>query len=138
MRLYLADTSAWHRATKPKIAVAWEERLIADTLATCAQVRLELLYSARSADNYEELSAELLALHQLPCTAEHFERALEVQHQLAGRGGLHHRSVKIADLIIAACAETAGATLWHYDEDFDRIAEVTGQSAVWIAPGGSL
>ena len=111
---------------------------MADTLATCAQVRLEVLYSARSADDYQQLSAELLALHQLPCTAEHFERALEVQHELAGRGGLHHRSVKIADLIIAACAETAGATLWHYDGDFDRIVGVTGQSAEWIAPRGSL
>ena len=111
---------------------------MADTLATCAQVRLEVLYSARSADDYQQLSAELLALHQLPCSAEHFERALEVQHQLAGRGGLHHRSVKIADLIIAACAETAGATLWHYDGDFDRIVEVTGQSAEWIAPRDSL
>ena len=111
---------------------------MADTLATCAQIRLEVLYSARSADDYEKLSMELLALHQLPCTTEHFERALKVQHMLAGRGGLHHRSVKIADLIIAACAETAGATLWHYDEDFDRITEVTGQPAQWIAPRGSL
>ena len=111
---------------------------MADTLATCAQVRLEVLYSARNVDHYEQLHAELLALHQLPCTGQHFERALEVQHLLAGRGGLHHRSVKIADLAIAACAETAGATLWHYDEDFDRIAEVTRQPAEWIAPRGSL
>ncbi|MDE0025752.1 MAG: PIN domain nuclease [Spirochaetaceae bacterium] len=137
MRLYLADTSAWHRATKPTVSVAWERQLMTDTLATCAQIRLEVLYSARSVDDYEKLSAELLALHQLPCTAEHYERALEVQHLLAGRGGLHHRSVKIADLIIAACAETAGATLWHYDEDFDRVAEVTGQPAEWIAPRGT-
>ena len=35
---------------------------MADTLATCAQIRLEVLYSARSADDYEKLSAELLAL----------------------------------------------------------------------------
>ena len=109
-----------------------------DVLATCAQIRLEVLYSARSADDYQKLRAELLALHQLPCTGEHFERALDVQHRLAHRGGLHHRSVKIPDLLIASCAEAAGATLWHYDEDFDRIAEVTGQPALWIAPRGSL
>lgn len=138
MRLYLADTSAWHRATNPAVSVAWEQQLVADTLATCPQIRLEVLYSARSADDYEKLRAELLALHQLPCTAEHFERALAVQHLLAGRGGLHHRSVKIADLIIAASAEAAGATLWHYDEDFDRIAEITGQPTQWIVPRGSL
>ena len=55
-----------------------------------------------------------------------------------GVGGLHHRSVKIADLIIASAAEAAGATVLHYDADFDRIAEITGQAVRWIAPRGSL
>jgi predicted nucleic acid-binding protein len=46
--------------------------------------------------------------------------------------------VKIADLIIASAGEAAGATLLHYDADFDRIAKVTGQPVSWIAPRGSL
>lgn len=136
--LYVADTSAWHRSTHPEIAAAWQRRLNDDSLATCSQVRLEILYSARSADDYERLAAELMALRQLPCGAAQFERALEIQQALARRGALHHRSVKIPDLIIAATAESAGAVLWHYDEDYDRIAEVTGQPAEWIAPRGSL
>lgn len=136
--LFLADTSAWHRATHPGVAAAWERRLMADSLATCSQVRLEILYSARSADDYDRLAAELTALHQLPCREAQLERALEIQRALARRGGLHHRSVKIPDLIIAATAEVAGAVLWHYDEDYDRIAEVTGQTVEWIAPRGSL
>jgi predicted nucleic acid-binding protein len=138
LTLYLADTSAWHRAIHPPVAAAWEQRLATDSLATCTQVRLEILYSARRAADYDRLSAELLALHQLPCGAEQLERALEVQRKLAWRGGLHHRSVKIPDLVIAATAEAATATLWHYDEDYDRIAEVTGQPVEWIAPRGSL
>lgn len=138
LTLYLADTSAWHRSTRPEIAEAWERRLKDDALATCSQVRLEILYSARSADDYERLATELTALHQLPSGAAEFERALEIQRALARRGGLHHRSVKIPDLIIAATAESAGAILWHYDEDYDRIAEITGQSVEWIAPRGSL
>ncbi len=138
MKIYLADTSAWHRATHIEVAAAWEARLATDQVATCAQVRLEILYSARGTDDYERLSGELLALHQLPCGAEQFKRALAVQRRLARRGGLHHRSVKIPDLIVAACAETAEAILWHYDEDYDRIAEITGQPAEWIAPRGSL
>jgi predicted nucleic acid-binding protein len=138
LTLYLADTSAWHRAAHPTIAAAWEQRLVSDTLATCAQVRLEILYSARSAGSYEELAAELLSLHQLPCGTDQFERALEVQRGLARRGGLHHRSVEIPDLLIAAAAEAAGAILWHYEEDYDRVAEITGQRMQWIAPRGSL
>lgn len=136
--LYLADTSAWHRAMHPAVTAVWEQRLATDSIATCTQVRLEILYSARSAADYDRLGAELLALHQLPCGAEQFERALEVQRRLARRGGLHHRSVKIPDLLIAATAEAAAAMLWHYDEDYDRIAEITGQPVEWIAPRGSL
>ena len=67
-----------------------------------------------------------------------FHRALEVQRALAHRGGLHHRSVKIADLLIAAAAEAADAVLWHYDADYDRIAAVTGQPTEWIVRRGSV
>ena len=79
-----------------------------------------------------------MALHQLPCGEAQIARALEIQQALSHRGGLHHRSVKIADLIIAAAAESAGAVVWHDDEDFERIAEITGQSVEWVAPRGSL
>lgn len=138
MTLYLADTSAWHRSAHPEVARAWTQRLQEDALATCSQVRLEILYSARSADDYDRLALELTSLHQIPCGEKQLKRALEVQQQLARRGGLHHRSVKIPDLIIAATAESAGAIVWHYDEDYDRIAEVTEQTVEWIAPRGSL
>ena len=138
MTLLLADTSAWHRSTDSAVAEAWELHLGQGTLATCAQVRLEILYSARSLPAYEQLADELQALHQLPCGEDQFARALEVQHRLARLGGLHHRSVKIADLVIAASAEAGGAVVWHYDEDFDRISRVTGQPTLWVAPRGSL
>lgn len=138
LTLYLADTSAWHRSSNPAVADTWERLLGEDAIGTCAQVRLEVLYSAQNFAAYEEIAAELEALRQLPCGAEQFDRALVVQHELARRGGLHHRSVKIPDLLIAASAESAGASLLHYDEDFDRIAEITGQATEWIAPRGSL
>jgi predicted nucleic acid-binding protein len=136
--LLLADTSAWHRATNAAVAGEWEHHLSQAELATCAQVRLEILYSARTPAAYAELAAELGALRQVPCGEDQFDRALEVQAELARLGGLRHRSVKIADLLIAASAEAAGAVLWHYDDDFDRIASITGQAATWIAPRGSL
>lgn len=49
-----------------------------------------------------------------------------------------HRAVTLPDLLIAACAERAGLTVLHYDADFDRIAEVTGQATEWIVPRGSV
>jgi predicted nucleic acid-binding protein len=132
------DTSAWHHSTAPRVQAAWRDALEADRVSICDQVKLEILYSARSASDYDALAVELEALHHAPTSAASFARALEVQAALAHMGGLHHRSVKIADLLIAASAEAAGDAVWHYDEDFDRIASITGQLCEWIAPRGSL
>ncbi len=97
-----------------------------------------MLYSARSAPDYDAIADELRALHGVPCDARTFESALEVQRALAHVGGLPHRSVTIANLSIAAAAEEVGDIVWHYDEDFDRITAITGQHCEWIAPRGSL
>ena len=96
------------------------------------------LYSARNAADYDAIVSELDGLHQVSTGDEAFQRALSVQQMLAHVGGLHHRSVKISDLLIAASAEVAGASVWHYDEDFDRVAAVTRQRTQWIAARGSL
>jgi predicted nucleic acid-binding protein len=50
----------------------------------------------------------------------------------------HQRSVKHPNLLIAAAAEAADLTVLHYDEDYDRIAEITDQPTRWLAPAGSL
>jgi predicted nucleic acid-binding protein len=43
----------------------------------------------------------------------------------------------VADLLIAATAEIKDLTVWHYDADFEVIAEVTGQAAEWVVPRGT-
>lgn len=63
-------------------------------------------------------------------------RAVEVQDVLAA--GSQQRGVKIADLLIAAVAEAAGLVVLHYDHDFDRISEVTGQRTEWILAAGRV
>lgn len=138
MTLRCIDTSAWHNATDDAVADAWQAVLDADELGICDQVRLEILWSARSAQDYVVLAGRLGSLHSVPTTSSTFVRALDVQQRLAHVGGLHHRSVKIADLLIAAAAEEAGAVVWHYDVDYDRIAALTGQPTEWVAPRGSL
>lgn len=138
MTLLLADTSAWHRSTHPAIEVAWRAALGADRIAVTGPMRLEVLYSARNAPAYAGILGELDALHQLPCDAGAYARAEYVQRELGRRAALHHRSVKPVDLLIAAVAELAGAAVWHYDSDYDRIAEVTGQPMEWVVPRGSL
>jgi hypothetical protein len=136
-RIFLADTSSWHRSRHPSVAEAWRRLLESDAVATTEPIRLEVLYSARSAKDYEAVAAEIDALHQLPCDHAALLRALEVQRLLSRSGGLHHR-VAVPDLVIAAVAELGDAVVWHYDKDFDRIGGVTGQPMEWIAPPGSL
>jgi predicted nucleic acid-binding protein len=135
---YLIDTSAWHRRANPAVAQKWAELLTADEVAITEPIRLEVLYSARSSGEYDELCEELDGLHQAPCGNAELQRALEVQRLLARQGALHHRSVRIPDLLIAATAERAGLVVLHYDEDYDRVAAVTGQGAEWIVPRGSV
>ena len=137
----LADTSAWvwsRRATPPEVRHEFDTALVDGELATCDMVRLELLSSARNADEFAEIRGELAALPDCPIGKAQWERALCVYEQLSAQGGAHQRSVKHADLLIAAAAEAAGVAILHYDEDYDRIAGVTGQATRWLAARGSL
>lgn len=105
-------------------------------LATCAVVELEVLYSARSHTDLHATRARRSALPLIAMEQQDFDRAAVVMEALAERG--KHRSVGIPDLLIAAAAERARATLLHYDSDFDTIAAVTGQAAEWVVPRGSV
>jgi len=59
---------------------------------------------------------------------------LAVMEVLARTG--RHRSVGLPDLLVAATAEAHMGTVLHYDSDFERIAEITGQPQEWIVPRG--
>jgi predicted nucleic acid-binding protein len=133
--LYLADKSAYgQRNHSDKAAERLDRDIAAGRIAVCEVVALELLYSARSAADYEALTVAVSALPWVPTTQDALRRALAVQHQLATRG--HHRR-PLPDLMIAATAELGGVTVLHYDHDFDLIAEVTGQPTEWIVPRGA-
>jgi predicted nucleic acid-binding protein len=137
----LADTSAWswsRRRAYPDLRRAFDQALVDGELATCDMVRLELLHSARSAIEFAEIRQELAALPDCPIDKDQWNRALWVYEQLGAHGGTSQRSVKHPDLLIAAAAEAAGIALLHYDEDYDRIAAITGQPTRWLAPAGTL
>ena len=137
----LADTSAWAWSRKTgysHLRQAFDERLLEGAIATCAMVKLELLYSTRSASEFRERRAQLDLLDDCPIGPGQWSRALDVMNALAATGGMHHRSVKWADLLIAAAAEAAGVAVLHYDEDYVRIAAITGQPFEWLAPRGTL
>jgi predicted nucleic acid-binding protein len=138
--VHLADTSAWvwTRAVGGELRTAFDQDVIDGQVATCDMVRLELLYSTRNAAEFTSLRIELDALPNCEIGVDQWQRALEVYEQLARQGGLHHRAVRHPDLLIAAAAEASGIPMLHYDEDYDRIAAISGQEVRWLSPRGSL
>lgn len=124
------------RDTRPEVREALEPLLLAGEVATCGIVELELLYSATSRATYRALSEALRGMPRVAVDERSVRRALEVQAMLAERS--QHRAVPLPDLLVAACAELAGLAVLHYDADFERIAELTGQPARWIVSRGSV
>lgn len=106
-------------------------------MATCAIIELEALFSATGRSDYEQLRSQRSAIFTYLETEEvDLQQALAVQYELAKRS--QHRGAKLPDLILAAVAFRHGLTLLHFDSDFDRTAEVTGQPAEWVVPRGSI
>ncbi len=137
--IQLFDTSIWALAVRDaSIADEVEEALLADRVATCDPVRLEVLCSSREIGEFRQARRSLGMLHHCPVDQDVWDRALDVYELLAEQGGAHQRQVSHPDLLIAAAAEIAGLPVLHYDEDYDRIAAVTGQEVCWVRPRGSL
>ncbi len=132
----LLDTSVVNRLADLDVGSVLEDELVQGHLALCAPVRFEVSYSARNPAHLAQIREVLATFPDVPIRAPMFERAIEVQAGLCWRGG--HRGVSMADLLIAAAAEAHDLPVIHYDGDFDRIAEVTGQSVRWVVPRGSV
>jgi predicted nucleic acid-binding protein len=123
--LYLIDTSAWARIRDRRVARSIAEAIEANAVVMVAPIALELLRSARSATELDELAGEYDALREVALTPDMSRRAREVQRELSFRG--YHRGPSPIDLLAAAAAEAVGAEIWHCDRHFELIAEVTGQ-----------
>jgi predicted nucleic acid-binding protein len=132
---YLIDKSAMARWPRPTVAPLLDQLSTAGLLAVCGAVEIEVLYSARSQADAARIRDELRGFDRLPTPDEVWDRALEVQALLSENG--NHRAPSMADLLIAATAERHGATVLHYDGDYDMIAEVTHQPMRWVVERGT-
>ncbi|MGH9111151.1 MAG: PIN domain-containing protein [Acidimicrobiales bacterium] len=119
---WVLDKSAAARSDRAPIDRQLAE--LSGLLWVCPIGELEQLYSARSARDYDELKAALLAGFALAAApADILDRALLLQQDLAHHHGMWHRT-PIPDLLIAETAIHHGLGVVHVDGDFDRIAEV--------------
>lgn len=124
---WLIDKSALVRLATSPDAQAWADRIQRGLVRISTVTRLEVGYSARTADDLRGALA-VPPLSSMPVeylTPAIEDRAVEVQAALADRG--QHRAPAIPDLLIAAAAELAQLTVLHIDKDYDLIAGITGQ-----------
>ena len=135
---WLIDTSALVRLEVSIHVEEWAERIQRGLVRIATSTRLELGYSARSAEDNRQSLAEppvsAMPVEYLTPAAE--DRAVEVQLALA-RGG-HHRAPSVPDLLLAASAELAGLTVLHFDKEFELIADITGQPVERLSVEPSL
>lgn len=131
---FLLDTSVVKRLQYLEVRSVIEPLAAAGELGRPSICDLEVGYSARNAQEWDQLVGALDAFRAVDTTAAHLRRALQVQRLLAARS---QRGRKIPDLLVAAAAEELGAIVLHYDADFDLIGSVTGQRCQWVVPPGS-
>lgn len=124
---WLIDKSAIGRLHLAVDADAWPDRIERGLVRISTVTRLEIGFSARSAEDHRALltgpPVTSMPVEYLTPVIE--DRAVEIQSALAERG--QHRGPSIPDILIAATAELAGLTVLHVDKDFELIAAFTGQ-----------
>lgn len=132
---HLLDTSVISRLGEPAVRAFVDPLTEAGQLGRAGVTDLEVGHGSRSAREWDQDMADLSVFKLVETTAEHVQRARQVQRLLASRS---QRGRKIPDLLIAAAAEQARLILVHYDSDFDLIAKVTGQRCQWVVPAGTI
>ncbi len=127
MTSWLIDKSALVRLAHSLDVDDWASRIQRGLVRVSTVTRLEVGYSARSGG---ELRTSIvrppiasMPVEYLTPTIE--DRAVAVQTLLADHG--RHRAASIPDLLIAATAEIGQLIVLHVDNDYELIAELTGQ-----------
>lgn len=115
----------------------WVDALDQGRIGICAATEFEILFSARSADEYRDVKqqlADVYAWHAIPEDA--WMRVLAIQEAMSRTG--EHRAASVADLLVAITAQAHELTVLHYDHDFDTFARHTTVKTRWIAEPGTL
>jgi len=132
---WLIDKSAIARLHLDPNAEEWSRRIERGLVRICTVTRLEVGFSARSAQDHRSLLTDppIASMPVEYLTPRIEDRALELQSVLAERG--QHRAPSVPDLLVAAMAELAELTVLHVDKDFELIADITGQPTERLAVG---
>jgi predicted nucleic acid-binding protein len=129
----LVDSSAWIEYYRPSgrsdVARAVAEAIRSDQAYVNGIIHVEIVTFAPSPEAFEQLSSDFAAYRWLELGHADFRRAAELGASLR----THGITVPATDLIVAASAIGAGATLYHTDAHFDSIALHSNLTSVNVA-----
>jgi hypothetical protein len=135
---WVADTSAWARASHPTVAPQWEAAANVGELITCPIITLELLYDAPDRKSVQAVVDAIAGMRDAPINRSVTNAAIHAIQDLAAEGSAGAHRVRVPDALIAAAAAERGFAVLHYDHHFDKLATVLGFTSQWIAEPGSM
>jgi predicted nucleic acid-binding protein len=115
---YLLDSSAlWRILRDARIRASWGETISLGVVGSCHPQRAEFRRSARSIDEYEQMTEMFSALYPDAAVPRGAWRWIEpAQYRLLRHGA--HRALSVIDLLICATAVNHGLVVLHDDTDF--------------------
>jgi predicted nucleic acid-binding protein len=119
---YLVDSSALWRILRDKeVRGAWQEVVSAGAAGSCHPQRVEFRRSARTLDEYEQMSEMFENLYSDVPPPKTVWRWIEsAQYRLLRHGA--HRALSTVDFLICAIAAYHNLVVLHDDHDFATAA----------------
>ena len=119
---YLLDSSAlWRIMRDASLRAAWADVVTVGAVGSCHPQRVEFRRSARSIDEYEQMSGMFDALYPDASVPKGAWRWIEsAQYRLLRHGS--HRALSAVDLLVCATAAQQGLVLLHDGKDFATAA----------------
>lgn len=115
---YLLDSSAlWRILRDAALRASWAEMVSLGVIGSCQPQRIEFRRSARTLDEYEQMSEMFDALYPDAVVPKGAWRWMEsAQYRLLRHGA--HRALSAVDLLICATAAHHDLIVLHDDNDF--------------------
>ena len=124
--LFLVDTSAWILALRKDFLPGVKDRIAyllkENAIITSGMIKLELLGGTRAEKEFQRLKTRLDALEMVKTDTSLWEKAYDLAFRLRRKG----ITVPYTDILIAASAIVAAATVVHADSHFDLMGPHCG------------
>jgi predicted nucleic acid-binding protein len=130
----LADTSAWMQARRdPKARSLLLGAVERGDAYWCWPVRYELMVDARGPEGIAAVERTLEGLREIGVDRSVQRAVLATMRDLAATGSHGAHRYPLADLVVAAAAQSATIGILHFDQHLEHLGDRLGVDAHWIS-----